>query len=155
MRKQTWFAVIVCIVLMVPSFFVGAIVKIIYHAVVFYLTGPDPDPFHMHSWLGVDAVRIVWRWMYRDVMPNLLQGLFAGVLAFELTSYVCRGAGLIKAAFIAGLVYTMLVAFSLIVFLPQAALARDALLSVYQLIGIWCGLLREMACAYSDERAAP
>jgi hypothetical protein len=100
MRKQTWFAVIVSIVLMVPSFFVGALVKIVYHAVVLYFTGPDPDPFHMHAWFGVDPVRTVLRCMYRDVMPDMLQGLFAGVLAFELTGYVCRGAGLIKAGFI-------------------------------------------------------
>jgi hypothetical protein len=155
MRRQTWFAVIVCIVLMVPSLFIGAVVKIIYHAVVLYFTGPDPDPFHMHSWFGVDAVRAVWSWMYRDVMPNLLQGLFAGVLAFELTSYVCKGARIIKAGFITGLVYTALVTLSVVVFLPQAAFARDALLSVYQLIGVWCGLLREMAYAYGDEKAAP
>jgi hypothetical protein len=118
MRKQTWFAVIVCVVLMVPSFFVGALVKIIYHAVVLYFTGPDPDPFHIHAWFGVDAVRTSWRWMYRDVMPNVLQGLFAGVVAFELTGYICRGARLIKAGLITGLIYTAFVAVSAIVFPP-------------------------------------
>jgi hypothetical protein len=121
--------------------------------VVFYFTGPDPDPFHMHSWFDIDVVRTVWRWMYRDAMPNLLQGLFAGVLAFELTGYVCRGARLIKAGFITGLFYTGFVGVSAIVFLPYTGLSRDVLLSVYQLIGIWIGLLREMAYAYGDDAA--
>jgi hypothetical protein len=150
MRKQTWLALIVCIVLMVPSFYVGAAVKIIYHAVVLYFVGPDPDPFHARSWFGVEILQILWRWMYRDVLPNLLQGLVAGTLALELTGLIYTGSKIVKIGLVTGLFYTTLLAFLAVLVLPLGGMSRDFALSIYQIFGIWIGLFRQMAYMRSE-----
>jgi hypothetical protein len=150
MRKQTWCAIIVCILILMPAYFVGVGVKIFYHVITLYFFGPDPDPFHAHSWFGIEVIQTIWKWMYRDVVPNLLQGLVAGILALQLTGFIYTGSRIVTVGLMTGLVCTTLLAVLSIVTLPHLGFTRDFFVSIYQLIGIWVGLIQQMLHMYTE-----
>ena len=47
MRKQTWLAIIVCVIALIPAFFIGAILSTIYRLLATSQIGPDPDLFFL------------------------------------------------------------------------------------------------------------
>lgn len=76
-HQLTWLAIIACVVLVVPGFLLGGLVKAIYQ---FFLTG-----YLSMSWLPDVVTRIALQWF-----PGLLHGMIAGAFAMGVTAHFFR-----------------------------------------------------------------
>jgi hypothetical protein len=150
MRSKTWFASMICVVLMVPAFFVGGLGRILYLGITLYVFGARPDPYHLHAWFEYDTLVVVWKWLNWDLLPNLFQGLVAGTLALYATNFVCKGSRTARVGLITGLFYTVLVSVSALILLQQTGWTNDLILSFVHLIGVWCGLVHAMGQLYRE-----
>jgi hypothetical protein len=150
MRCKTWFATIVCVVLMVPAFFIGGLGRILYLGMTMYVFGARPDPYHLHAWFEFDTLVVVWKWLNWDLLPNLFQGLVAGTLALYATNFICKGSRTARVGLITGSFYTVLVSVGCLISHQQTGWTNDLILSFVQLIGIWCGLVHAMGQLYRE-----
>jgi hypothetical protein len=141
--KPTWFAVIVCVIAVIPGIIVGAVVSFVYR--MFVVQGPAPDPFGLHFLFGIDTISKILSWVFYWIfyveMAAVLRGGIAGAVSVGLTIVICRGANIAKAAFITGALYTGLIALVFFGGLFTIGITRDAVVSVFELVGLWVGLI--------------
>jgi hypothetical protein len=150
MRSKTWFASTVCVVLMVPAFFIGGLCRILYLGMTLYVFGARPDPYHLHVWFDFDTLVVVWKWLNWDLLPNLFQGLVAGTLALYATNFICKGSRTARVGLITGLFYTVVLSVGGLVSLQQAGWTGDLIQSFVQLMGVWFGLVHAMGQLYRE-----
>ena len=149
--KRTWLAVIVCVVaVIVPGLLVGAAASFVFR--MFVGQQSAPDPFGLHMLFGIDAISKVLSWIFYVGMSSAVHGGIAGAVAAGLTTVVCRGANVAKAAFITGVLYTGLIAVIFLLALFTTGIDGDAVASVFQLIGLWVGLISVAATAPQFEK---
>jgi hypothetical protein len=142
--KSTWMAVIACVIaVIVPGLIVGAAVSFIYRMSVAFQ--PAPDPFSLHFLFGIDAISKILRWIFYVGMPSAVHGGIAGAVAVGVTKLICRGANIAKAAFITGALYTGLIALGFLATFLVSNFSSDTVASVFQLVGLWVGLLSVVA----------
>jgi hypothetical protein len=129
---------------MVPAFFIGGLGRILYLAMTLYVFGARPDPYHLQSWFAYDTLVVVWKWLNWDLLPNIFQGLVAGTLALYATNFICKGSKTTRVGLTTGLFYTVLAGVVGLISLQQTGWTNDLVLSFFQLLGIWCGLIHAM-----------
>jgi hypothetical protein len=88
-------------------------------------------------------------------MASVVHGGIAGAVAVGLTIVICRGANIAKAAFITGALYTGLIALVFLLALFTIGITRDAVASVFHLVGLWVGLISVAATAPKFEASPP
>jgi hypothetical protein len=146
MAKSTWVAVIVCLfTVVIPGLIIGAAVSYVFR--MFLALVPMPDPFSLHFIFGIETISKILSWIIYVGMSSALHGGIAGAVAAGLTSLICRGANITKAAFITGALYTGLLTFGFLVTPFTSAVYSDAVASVFQLVGLWAGLISVAATA--------
>ena len=141
MRKQTWLAIIVCVLAVIPSFFIGGIVSTIYLMMTTSYIGPDPDVFFLRMFFGIETPGLLVQWIFFTGFPAFVQGLAAGWLAVFLTALACPGANIETAAYSTGTLYTGLVLLMMALAYGGSGLKSSAFQVVTQLIGVWSGLI--------------
>lgn len=144
--KPTWLAVIVCVVaVIVPGLMVGAAASIVFR--IFAAQEPAPDPFGLHMLFGIDAISKVLSWIFYVGISSAVHGAIAGAVAVGLTRVICRGANIARATFITGALYTGLIALVFLLSLFTSGITGDAVASIFQLVGLWVGLISVAATA--------
>ena len=106
--KPTWLAVIVCVIaVIIPGLIVGGAVAYVYRMLV--VQGPAPDPFGLHFLFGIDTISKILSWIFYWIfyveMSSAIHGAVAGAVAVGVTMLICRGANIVKAAFVTGALY--------------------------------------------------
>lgn len=141
MRQQTWFATIVCAIAVIPSFFVGAIAKIV--MLVFGGWGEDSDFLYLHALFGFEKPGMIYDWVFLHAVPSFMQAGVAGFCAVWAMERIAKGANHNLAAMITGGLYTGIVISLFLLTLAAAGLNgvnSDVLLSIVQCVGLWVGL---------------
>jgi hypothetical protein len=140
MAKSTWVAVIVCVIaVIVPGLIVGAAVSYVFRMSLALVSAPDP--LSLHFLFGIDTISKILSWIFYVGVSSAVHGGIAGAVAVGLTRLICRGANIAKAAFITGGLYTGLIALAFLVTLFTSNFTSDAVASVFQLVGLWVGLI--------------
>jgi hypothetical protein len=156
MRKSTWLAVVVCLVtVVVPGLFIGALLRIIYIAGL--KVGGLPDPLSLHMVFGIDSLRNVVMWILVHGVGEAFQGAIAGFVGAALTGLICRGANILKAVCITGAIYTGLMCIVFLISIVGGWAGTDVtdeVGSVFQIAGLWCGLMIGAAAMRERDRAA-
>lgn len=141
MRKQTWFAIIICMVVIVPAFFAGALVSTICRIIVTSQIGPDPDLLFLRTLFGIETPGVVSRWIITVGFPAIIQGIVAGWLAALAANFVCPEANIATAAYSTGALYTVLALIPMILEKTGVRLDSSDFLAIVQMMGIWAGLV--------------
>jgi len=113
-----------------------------------------PDPFGLHFFFGIDWLVKPLVWIFDVGSGSALRGGIAGAVAVAVTKLLCRRANMLKAAFITGIAYTVLVALAFVVTLFTIGITGDAVATVIELIGLWIGLFSVAATAPQLEASA-
>ena len=145
-RSATWLAVIVCLVaVIVPGLIVGAAASFVFR--LFAGSQSAPDPFGLHFLFGIDTISKILSWIFYVGMSSAVHGGVAGAVAAGVTILICRGANIVKAASVTGALYTGFLALIFMLSLFTSGITGDAVASVFQLVGLWVGLLSVAATA--------
>ncbi len=144
--KPTWLAVIVCVIaVIVPGLIVGAAASFVFR--MFAGRERAPDPFGLNMFFGIDAISKILSLIFYVGMSAWVHGAIAGAVAAGLTRVICRGANILKAASITGALYTGLMVLVLLLSLSVPSNTSDSVATVFQLVGLWCGLISVAATA--------
>jgi hypothetical protein len=138
MRQQTWFAVIVCTIGVLPGFIVGAFLKAIMY--VFGGWAETSDFLYLHALFGFETPGMIYHWIFGEALPNFFQALTGGFVAVWLMEKIAKGANYHTAATITGALYTGFVLCLIVISLVTVGMTGAMVLSTIQCVGIWCGL---------------
>jgi hypothetical protein len=139
MRKQTWFACVVCVLALVPGFVAGGLAVILYKVITsaedFFLPGTLFAPF------GIETLRKLSVWIIYSAIPAFLRGAVTGGTAVTITHYAYKGTRLDLAVFVTGGLYTGVAAVN--EFLSYAMHGPNPLMIsiVIEVLGLWVGLI--------------
>ncbi len=141
MRRRTWFAIVICVIGVVPGLFVGAFAAYAYRSLIGY--GPDDhlDMPTLRATFGAATPGLILQWIYSEAIPALLHGGLSGAFAVLATRWIYRGARCDLAAYVTGALYSGLVLILLVWVVGMLGLTKDAVGSVVQIAGLWIGLL--------------
>jgi hypothetical protein len=106
MRKQTWFACMVCVLAVLPGFVVGGLAAIFYRAMMASEFGSEPDFYFMRALFGFEAPGKILEWVLFSAFPTFVRGAAAGGIAVILTYYAYKGTRQDLAIFVTGGLYT-------------------------------------------------
>jgi hypothetical protein len=164
MRQQTWFAVVICVLSVIPGTIAGAGLAYIYRISAYVMVGDAPDFFWSRVLFGLEAPGQLYRWVLFSGFPVFVHGVLTGLIAILSTNFFCKGANLRIAAVFAGALYTGLSVGVIVISLVFIIMRRGTALSEYTdladslavsvilLAGLWVGLLTGIA---SVPAAAP
>jgi hypothetical protein len=138
MRQQTWFAVVVCVIAVIPGFFVGGLVKAVMY--VFGGWAENSDFLYLHALFGLDGPGALYNFIFAHAIPDTFQGGVGGFVAVWITEKAARGANYALAATITGALYTGFVACLILVIFMHLGITSEMLLSICQCVGLWIGL---------------
>ena len=102
MRKQTWFACVVCVVAVLPGYVVGTIAAILYRLINGEGVDSTPDFLMLRTFFGVETPGQIVHWIWFYGLPLTIQGAVAGGIALFITEKVCNDANYEIAAYVAG-----------------------------------------------------
>jgi len=151
MRQQTWFAVIVCALGVLPGFIVGALLK----ALMYVLGGwaETSDFLYLHALFGFETPSMIYHWIFGEALPNFFQALIAGFVAVWLMEKIAKGANYLTAATITGALYTGFVLCLIVISLVTVGMTNAMVLATIQCVGIWCGLESAAVSLPAPQRA--
>ena len=138
MRQQTWFAVAVCAIAVIPGFIVGALFKLV--MVFFGGWAEGWDFLYLHALFGLNMPGMIYEWIFGHAIPSFMQACVAGFCAVWAMEKVARGANYSMAAMITGGLYTGIVLCLFILTVAAVGVTSDILLSLCQCVGLWVGL---------------
>lgn len=140
MRKQTWFAIVVCVLGIVPGFIGGALLSVLYKAWIMSDWGYNPDVLWLRTLFGFEAPGQVLRWLLFSAIPEWVHGVAAGLIAVWITWAAYTGSRLELAAYVTAALFggalITLLAIALIMMGPTMA----ELDSTIQIVGLALGL---------------
>jgi len=141
MRKQIWFACLVCGGAVVPGFLIGGLAVILYKLMTIAALGSDPD-FHLLRMLfGIETPGKILGWVVYSAFPAFIRGWVAGSIAALLTHYTYKGPRLDLAAFVTGGVFTGIAAMSELLSYVMYGPDLKMVLIVIEAVGLWVGFL--------------
>jgi hypothetical protein len=154
---RTWLAVIVCVIAVIPAHVVAGVAEYLFRFIM--ASQGFPDPFGLYFLFGIDWLAKPLAWIFDVGLASALRGGIAGAVAVVVTKLLCRRANILKAAFITGTAYTVLVALMIVVSLfawsvgaAEIAITGAAVATVLELIGLWIGLFSVAAAATAPPR---
>jgi hypothetical protein len=138
MRQQTWFAVIVCIIAVIPGFIVGALAK----ALMQVLGGwaENSDFLYLRALFDFETPGALYNFIFAGAVPNGMQGLTAGFVAVWIVEKVAKGANYGLSATITGALYTGFLLCLIVITLAKLGITQEMLLSICQGVRLWIGL---------------
>jgi hypothetical protein len=131
MRRQTWLAVIVCLLLIIPTGYLGWKLAEIYRLAAHYVVGP-----YSAEWWGR-----VYAFLIYIAIPNFVEGLVAGGGALFVTGKVFNAAKLTVVAYATGAVLTILFLTTASVLIAREGMTLLISRVAVDLIGTWVGLI--------------
>ena len=140
MRKQIWFACLVCGSAVVPGFLIGGLVVILYKLMTIAALGSDLDFHFLHMLFGIETPGKILGWVLYSAFPAFIRGWAAGSIAALLTHYAYKGPRLNLAAFVTGGVYTGIAAMSELLCYVMYGPDLKMVLIVIEAVGLWVGL---------------
>jgi hypothetical protein len=138
MREQTWFAVVVCTIGVIPGFIVGGLFKILMY--VFGGWAENSDFLYLHRLFGLEAPGALYNFIFANALPNGFQALIAGFVAVWIMEKIARGSHYGLAAMITGALYTGFLVCLIILSFANFGITSEMLLSICQCVGLWVGL---------------
>jgi hypothetical protein len=145
MRKQIWFGMIVCSVMVIPCFFVGGLVAGLINLLNVFQVGSNPDVLFMRTLFGIEAPGEVLKWIFFTAIPAVLQGGITGALSIYLTAKVYTGNNNEIVAYTTGGLYTGIFLVVFTIAMINVGFKLSYIQVLLQLIGIWFGLIAMLA----------
>jgi hypothetical protein len=136
MRRQTWLAIIVCLVLIIPAGYLGWNLAEIYRLAAHYMVGPSSA-----AWWGR-----VYAFVVYIAIPNFVEGLVAGGGALFVTGKIFSAANVKVVAYATGGILTILFLTTAGTLIVREGMTLLISRAVVDLIGAWAGLI----CALID-----
>lgn len=141
MRKQLWFACVVCVAATVPGFLVGWLAAVLYSWQAISWLGNEPDFWFMRTLFGIEAPGKILGWLLISAFPEFIHAGVAGGIAVLLTQYAYKGPRLDLAAFVTGDLYTGIAVMAGFLSYVMHGPSLDMVLIVIEAVGLWAGLL--------------
>jgi hypothetical protein len=156
MRRQAWFAIIICILALVPGLIAGAVAAYIYRLTTAWHIGYDPDWMMLRTIFGIEWPGMIVQWIFFSAFPSFVHGLVAGGVATWITAYVCKGAPFETAAYSTGTLVTGLFGVSVIlVFVIGGPIPPSIVEATIQIVGMWAGLITALGSVPSTPQMQP
>jgi hypothetical protein len=140
MRKQTWFAVVVCIILTLPGVALGGVVTLLYKALIASQIGAEPDPVFLRTVFGIQTPGLIMKWIAFNAMGSYIHGAVAGTCTVYATAWICKGANIEPAAYSTGGFYTAVVLLIFAIGISVDGFDMRVVEGALQLAGLWTGL---------------
>lgn len=155
-RRATWLAIIICVLLVViPGLLVGAIGSYVYKFSIAWSVGSDPDFFMLRTFFGIATPGLIIKWLMYEGFPSAIHGGVAGALAVLLTDRVYKGANLPIVAYATGTLFTGILLVILGLSVVLKGFDAQVIASIFQLVGLWCGLLSVAASVEEENTLLP
>jgi hypothetical protein len=144
MRKQTWFACVVCVLALVPGIVAGGLAVILYKITTSAEVGSKPDFFlvgTLFGLFGIETPSKLFEWIFYSAVPAFLRGAVMGGTAVTITHYAYKGTRLDLAAFVTGGLYTGVAAVNEFLSYAMHGPNPDMISIVIEVVGLWVGLI--------------